>query len=99
MSEESELIGKIKNHIADRGGSYSEWYVGIAKDPKQRLFKDHNVNEDTDKWIHVGASSSTVARNVEDYFVSKLGTDGGSGGGDSSTIHVYAYRKNSHTDP
>ncbi len=97
MSEESELIQIIKDHIASRGGSYSEWYVGIAKDPEQRLFVDHNVNENTDKWIHKETSSSTIARNVEDYFVNKLHTDGDVGGGDNTTKHVYAFRKNSHT--
>jgi len=31
--------------------------------------------------------------------VNTLGTDGGTGGGDDSTSSVYAYKKNSHTDP
>ncbi|MGB9003771.1 MAG: hypothetical protein WCC52_08205 [Nitrosotalea sp.] len=97
MSEESELIQEIKDHIASRGGSNSEWYVGIAKDPEQRLFVDHNVNKDTDKWIHRKASSSTIARNVEGHFINKLHTDGDVGGGDDTTIHVYAFRENSHT--
>jgi len=35
----------IKAYIQNNGGAYSDWYVGIASDPKERLFTDHNVSE------------------------------------------------------
>ncbi|GIW62200.1 MAG: hypothetical protein KatS3mg090_0026 [Patescibacteria group bacterium] len=40
-----EIISEIKSHMAQCGGSYSDWYVGIATDPRERLFIDHNVDE------------------------------------------------------
>jgi len=43
MTSEETLKKNIKKHMDDRGGPYSEWYVGIAEDPKDRLFNDHNV--------------------------------------------------------
>lgn len=97
-NRKQEIIKEIKEHIASRGGSYADWYVGIATDPQERLFKDHKVNKDTDKWIRRLADSEKQAREIEDYFVNTLKTDGGTGGGINPTS-VYAYRKNSHTDP
>ena len=82
-----------------RGGEYSAWYVGISKDAKDRLFNDHSVREKKDNWIYRSASSSQTAREVEDYFVNTLGTDGGTGGGDETSDMVYAYKKAKHTNP
>ena len=98
IKDKNTIINEIKNHIDD-GGSYSAWYVGIASNPRQRLFEDHKVNEKTDVWIYRESESSDIARSIEDHFVNTLGTDGGTGGGDDSTNSVYSYKKNSHTDP
>ncbi len=97
--DESTIKTEIKNHITSEGGAYSNWYVGIAKDARQRLFEDHKVKEKGDAWIHRQAESDDVARKIEDYFVNTLKTDGNPGGGDEKTVFVYAYKKQSHTDP
>ncbi|MDA2936473.1 hypothetical protein MYX06_04615 [Patescibacteria group bacterium AH-259-L05] len=98
MAKSKEVIIKeIMAHIKSRGGKYSDWYVGIASDARARLFNDHNVNEESDAWIYREAGDSEVAREIEEYFVNTLGTDGGSGGGDHTTKFVYAYKKKSHT--
>ena len=91
------IISEIKNFMAKWGGVYSDWYVGIASDPRKRLFDEHNVNERIDAWIYRLAISSDAAREVEDYFINVLGTDGGTGGGDYDTKFVYAYKKTSYT--
>ncbi len=93
-----EIISEIKSYIAECGGSYSGWYVGIASDPKQRLFNDHNVDEKNSSWIYHETENSSSARDIEDYFVNTLGTDGGTGGGDYSSRYVYAYKKTSYTN-
>jgi hypothetical protein len=91
------IINAIKEHIQKEGGIDSSWYVGISKDARNRLFNDHNVSEKDAWWIFRQASSSQVAREVEDYFVNTLYTDGGTGGGDDSANMVYAYKKASGT--
>ena len=53
-----EIIDDIKSHMQKRGGEYSDWYVGISKDAKDRLFNDHSVKEKKDVWIYRSASSS-----------------------------------------
>ncbi len=94
-----EILDDIKAHISEEGSGYSSWYVGISKDAKDRLFNEHDVKEEGDWWICCEASSSSAAREIEDYLVNALGTDGGVGGGDEDSDQVYAYRKESHTNP
>jgi len=99
IKTEQEIKQEIKEYMDKCGGSYSSWYVGISEDPETRLFTGHSVNKKTDNWIYRTASSSERAREIEAYFVYTLRTDGGPGGGDRDAKAVYAYRKNSHTNP
>lgn len=94
-----EIIDDINAHIQRCGGNYSDWYVGISKDAKDRLFNGHSVREKKDPWIYRSASSSQTAREVEDYFVNTRGTNGGGSGGDNTSDMVYAYKKAVHTNP
>ena len=94
-----EIIDEIRTHIQRCAGNYSAWYVGISKDAKDRLFNAHNIREKKDAWIFRTAISSQIAREVEEYFVNTLGTDGGTGGGDNTSDMVYAYKKAAHTNP
>lgn len=99
-NSKQSIIQAIKNYIIKCGGSYlnwNKWYIGIASDPKKRLFRDHRVDESKGNWIYDAAENSFIAREVETYFVNSLGTDGGSGGGDHTTRFVYAYRKTTYT--
>jgi len=94
-----DIISDITNYVANYGGRYSSWYVGISNDGRQRLFNGHNVSEGNDPWIYRQASSHQVARAIEQYFIDICGTDGGTGGGDTSSDIVYAYKKAAHTRP
>lgn len=98
-NEESIIIERIKDYIIKFSGAYSNWYVGIAQDPRTRLFNDHAVNEKLDFWIYQKVSSSNSARNIEQYFTDTLGTSGDTGGGDDNTDSVYAYKKSYRTKP
>lgn len=87
-----EIISDIKGYMANfPSNKSSDWYVGIAAIPRERLFIDHNVNEKNGVWIFREAQSSNSAREVEQYFFDQLKTSGGPGGGDSTTKFVYAY--------
>jgi len=78
--------------------NYNDCYVGVTSDIKQRLFVDHNVSEQNGHFTYWKAPSSTMAREVEQYFLER-GMDGASGGGDESAIMVYAYVKTPQTNP
>lgn len=99
MSKTKEqIVEDIQGHKDDRGGAYKDWYVGISKDAKDRLFNGHKVKGKVDAWIWHTAISSDVAREVEDHF-QDLGMDGDKGGGSDASNQVYAYKKKAHTDP
>jgi hypothetical protein len=93
-----EIIEQISAHITSRGGGYSGWYVGIAAAPKERMFTEHNVSENRDKWIYVNAGNEEHARDIENFFIKEIGTKGGAGGGDHNSKFVYAYKIAPHTD-
>ena len=96
---EKDIRSDIKAHIDKEGGEPSSWYVGIAADAEDRLFNDHRVKREGAWRIHRTCASAAEARNVERYFIDKVGTDGGPGGGDENSKMVYAYKKGANTDP
>ena len=95
----NEIIEKISEHIKTRGGFPHDWYVGISQNPERRLPVNHKVDMEKDKWIYIPTNSDQEAREIEDYFVKRIGTDGGPGGGDDGAKMVYAYKKAHHTEP
>ncbi len=89
------LNDKLKKH---RATTNDQWYVGIATDPKDRLFKDHNVDKSQDQWAYSKADTEEIARSVEKRFLD-AGCDGGPGGGDTGSKLVYVYLKSGRTEP
>jgi hypothetical protein len=86
MDVEKEIDNRI--HRSKRG--YPDWYVGIASNPRERLFKGHNVNEQDGAWLYRDAGSASMARAIELIFMKK-GCKGGYVGGDTPR-YVYAYK-------
>ena len=94
MKEEAKRA--IGSYIKEHGGDYPKWYCGIATDPEERLYEEHNVH----RWgirIHRDAGSESAAREVEKHFLAK-GCKGGTGGG-KNPHYVYAYKITSTTRP
>lgn len=97
MSAE-EIISHINGYVAGcRDQIKINWYVGIATNPKDRLFKDHCVDEKMTPWIYRLALDEKTARDAEKALL-ELGYSGGTGGGDKPTF-VYAFHKESYTNP
>ena len=86
-----QIISDIEDFMTKWGGDIDDWYVGIAAQPRERLFDDHAVDEHNDPWIFRTASSDGVARDIERHFLDK-GATGGEGGGSADTKAVYAYK-------
>ncbi len=84
----SEIVAEIKAHA---GTPWSSWYAGIASQPQDRLFSDHNVDEEKGAWIYRTAATNSDARTAENA-LHAAGFKGGPGGGDAFTKAVYAYR-------
>lgn len=92
-----QIARAIDDYIRNQDSDYSHWYVGIASDPKDRLFNGHKVNEQKGQWVFSESTSEDAARTVERYFINVKGTQGDSGGGDASTRFIYAYRIYAYT--
>ncbi len=88
----------INNYMKACGGEYSDWYVGIAAHPRDRLFGEHKVDENRGAWIFRDAGSEPAARNIERGLLA-LGCRGGGGGGTFLTRYVYAYKVAPQTLP
>jgi hypothetical protein len=90
-SAEQQAIAGIDAYIKQHGGGYPAWYVGIAADPRDRLFTGHCVSEKADAWIYRDCGNDGAARRVEQAFLN-AGCKGGDGGGDRNTRYAYAYK-------
>lgn len=97
--EKNQIIQEILAYIKQSGGTPREWYVGIARDARSRLFSDHRVIEQGGYWIYRPADNNSDARAIENFFLNQFGADGGPGGGDILSTLVYAYRKTALTNP
>lgn len=84
------VAGEILTYMRSSGIGFPKWYVGIASDPRTRLFVDHSVSKNS-YWIYQDAGSDGGAREIEKFLVDTYSTQGGGGGGDESTRYVYAY--------
>lgn len=94
-----QVYNEIVAHIRKQGGKPSDWYCGIASDWEDRLFNEHQVPRRKDYWYIARKCYNTAdARTVEKMLI-RFGCDGGVGGGDETTIYVYAYLKGSMTNP
>lgn len=86
-----QIVNEIVSYIGKFPSTkYSDWYVGIASSPEDRLFIEHCVDKNG-YWIHAEAISHIEARTIEQHLIENLKTKGGPGGGDASTKFVYAY--------
>ena len=93
-----EVYDEIVAHIEKRGDAHSSWYCGIASDWEDRLFNEHQVPRKDYWWIARQCYDNESARNVEKALL-ELGCDGAAGGGDDTTVYVYAYLKGTMTNP
>ncbi len=90
------IIDEIKYYIQEGGGDYTAWYVGIGNDAED-MFHGHKVKGC--RWMYKQACSSESAREILDYFINTLGTDGDARRGDDSAHIVYVYKKEASTVP
>ncbi len=84
------IIQEIDTHMVKSQVNSAGWYVGITSDIEQRLFGYHQVPRQNHWFIYRRAFNDTDARNIEAAY-HKAGCKGAGGGGDSTTVYVYAY--------
>ncbi|MBD5367036.1 MAG: hypothetical protein HDR82_08565 [Bacteroides sp.] len=86
-----EIVKRIDEHLGKSGKRYySEFYIGISNNARERLFEQHHVDMNNSWWIYDTAQSTEVARDVEKHYL-ELGMRGGTGGGKENSNMVYCY--------
>ena len=96
--DKQTIVDEIVAHINKEEGPFSGWYTGITSDIDERLFGYHRVPKENHWFIWREAASNRDARNIESTLINEYGTDGGSGGGDASSVYVYSYKKTGITN-
>ena len=87
----NEIIDRFNKHLGRSGKRYySEFYIGVSKNARKRLFEEHHVDMDSSWWIYVTAESACVAKKVEKHFLD-LGMRGSNVDEDETSNMVYCY--------
>jgi hypothetical protein len=84
-------VKEVMDYVHTHGGQWDRWYCGIAADPVDRLFCDHQVKEVGGAWIYTDLVTDRLARDAESVLHS-LGCKGSHGGGGEETKFLYCYR-------
>ena len=93
-----DVYEEMLAHINKLGGSYPDWYCGIAPNWVNRLLIEHKVPKEGHPYIARQCYTGDDARAVENALV-ELGCDGAPGKGDKTSVYVYAYLKGTMTNP
>jgi len=89
-----ELLAYIKEFDA----TFSNWYVGIADNPKRALFDVHGVRDAQDPWLYKQLLTTRAARTVQSYFTEHLKTRGIPLESESEDFDcIYLYKIDTHT--
>ncbi|MEP3478592.1 MAG: hypothetical protein ABJZ55_05035 [Fuerstiella sp.] len=84
-------IHKINEYVQQHGGKYSDWHMGIAADPRGKLFTDYRVDRTTGSWIFTGCGTLDASCNVVKHFA-ELGCKVVDDAKAIDAVFVFAYR-------
>lgn len=85
-----QIIKKFEEFMGKYGRLYSQFYVGIASDPEDRLINGHGVSRNIPSIYWNIPINTNAVREIEKYFLDR-GCKGGPGGGDNNTNYIYTY--------
>lgn len=70
-----DVIEKIDQYIRRHDWPYSEWCVGIADDPREKLERQQETEGETGPWIYTTAGNGEFARAIRQHFTEILGVN------------------------
>jgi len=97
--DKGQIIENIYEDIKTRGGFPGAWCVGKSQYPQGRLFIDYKLDIEKDIFILIPANSAQEAKEILDYFINLIGTDGQLGAENHGARKIYAYKKSERTNP
>jgi hypothetical protein len=85
-------------YIKEFDPTFSNWYVGLADQPRQALFERHGVRDAEDPWLYKQRLTNRAARTVQQYFIEHRETAGAPSMEQSEDVDcVYLYKVAAHT--
>ncbi len=89
----AEAIQAIEGYVRKCGRDYTQWCVGTAADPVERLLRHHGVAEEGDGcgWITFRCGSADQALGVREHLVAR-GMKGAASDMDATAASVYAFK-------
>jgi hypothetical protein len=86
----AQAIQAIQSYVRKCGQDYSQWCIGLAADPVERMLKFHGVAEEGDGcgWISYHCASPDEARETRDHFVTH-GMKPATGETDAAAVFVF----------
>lgn len=85
-----QIIKEFEVFMSKYGRLHSQFYIGIASNPKDRLINGHRVSSGIPYIYWKNSLNTNIVRAIEKHFLDK-GCKGGPGGSDNSTNYIYAY--------
>ena len=86
-------------YIKEFGGSFADWYVGVAAEPVRTLTEQHGLDPRLDIWLYKQALTARACGTIQSFFLRKLGTDGIDCPPAEDADCVYLYKKTHRTRP
>jgi hypothetical protein len=88
-----ETIDDIQTYIEERGGKYSDWYIGACQEVQDIILKMYQAN--SRGWTYCETPSPQVAKEVLGYCVNTLGIAGDVNIRDVDSLSrvVYVYKR------
>lgn len=95
----SVILADVQAHIANIGGAFQDWYVGLTDDYGSTALAQHNVDTNTDKnWLICAADSNQQALFAMDGLLA-LGLDGVLKPPSQDEDTIYIYKKGNGSNP
>ena len=88
---QEKAISAIEVHMGKFTSPPTNWYIGIANNVRQKLFIEHNVSEQNDKWIYTTLESNDSAKEIKRHFVN-IGLQSEDSNDELGNI-IFAYQK------
>ena len=89
--EKEEIINSIDNYIQSNGGNYNDWFLGICGEPQELLPRIPSIEGYL--WMYKYTGSPKIAREVLEYFATKLGVNYQTRSTDGFADIIYVYKK------
>jgi len=89
----ADIVSDLTLFFHKGGGTHNDWFVGIAADPQERLFAQHNLGSCDESTCRVLLAESFAAAECAKKSLLAKPFDHASNKDDGESLYVYLYKK------